>query len=75
MTICGLIRKLEHAQKTLGPRARVTVDLRELANSADDEIKYWELNCFDTATVRWMKDDSFELKSGAERMRSIVVLS
>lgn len=78
MTIQGLINKLEKAKKAMGPRAKVTVSLIELRDAAksNDDLAYWELNCFDEHYVPWRgDDDSTYLKSGKERMRNIVVLS
>lgn len=76
MTIRKLIRLLEKAEKKMGPRAKVTLDWREVHEATEGyDYTHYELNCFDTAMIRWAEDDSFELANGEERMRSVVVLS
>lgn len=76
MTIQGLINKLEKTKKKIGPRARVTIDLRELKiNKFPDYYTHWEINCLDTETMPWAIDDSFELKNGKTRYRTVVILS
>ncbi len=77
MTIRKLIRLLEKAEKKIGPRARVTLDLNELRDSSRpfDGYTHWEINCFSTETIPWAIDDSFELEDGSERYRTVVVMS
>lgn len=76
MTIRKLIRLLEKAENKIGPRARVTLDFKEVkVGVMAFDYSHWELNCFDVQTIPWAEDDSFELADGSERMKTVVVLS
>lgn len=77
MTIAALIKKLQKAEKEIGPRARVVLDWREIRDDSKifDHLSHWELNFFDIETIPWSIDDSTELANGSERQRTVVSLS
>jgi hypothetical protein len=77
MTIRKLINLLEKAEKELGPRTRVTVNMTELPirGVQNNQISHWELNCLDIKSLPWYVDDSCELQDGSERVKTVVVLS
>lgn len=78
MTIQALINKLEKAKKKIGTRAHVCLDLREIRESfwiKNEEYSHMDLNVFGVESIRWEKEDSFELADGSERIRTVVVLS
>lgn len=71
VTIKKLIAKLQRME--VSERAPVVVDMTEFRLVSDD-YTHWKIHDCKTETIRWSKDDSFELKDGTERTKEVVVI-
>lgn len=72
MTLRKLIATLQRLEAS--ERAPVVVKL-EAFRVANEMYSHWEISDVTLETIRWGKDDSFELKDGTERTKQVVVIS
>lgn len=79
MKLRSLIRLLQKLEVEVGRHAEVTIDLRKTANVTTHEaegLSHWGISEITTDYIRMRgDDDSFYLKDGSERMRTVVVIS
>lgn len=72
MTINQLIKQLENIQAKHGKRIPICIEKDPLLKRWNEDYSHMDIGEIEVETIRWEKDDCYELADGSERMKTVV---